>query len=123
MNCLYLLAAKKFHGHIPASLVADVSQGIARQTLRCKGNVATPTGHSKFVFKGEVVPAHKHFWLMGWPRGCLILPSGLSDQGVRSLAGNMISVPQIGQLFAAILCIVTLHSDSDFADEIRKRRA
>ena len=116
-----LRAMKENCGILPPWMVIDVSQSPNRHSFRSGGfhmNTFTTSSHFLVIPGMDIAAAHElspqqSFQLQGWPVEHLVIPPELNKTDLRTLVGNMISVPAIGAVLASVLAAVNFRPSQD----------
>ena len=109
-------AIRQAGGKLPSWLVADVSQGVARNCCKSGGlAISTPTTSSEFIVvpetdisEAKVLTPAEVLSLQGWPPAQATIPQELTTTDLRTLFGNMQCVPTVGAILMALLKSVPL---------------
>lgn len=102
----------KLHGEIPNDCIVDISQSAERKPWKIGGGIPTPCTSSMFYLlkHRRLLTPVTMFEIMGWPKEKLNL-NGLSVHDARILVGQMMAVPCVGAVLAAVLSAVPLRKE------------
>ena len=102
----------KLHGEIPNDCIVDISQSAERKPWKIGGTIPTPCTSSMFYLlkHRRLLTPVTMFEIMGWPKEKLNL-NGLSVHDARILVGQMMAVPCVGAVLAAVLTAVPLREE------------